>query len=45
MVIPKLRLDHKGNKGHVFGAEAWEAEMETVNLLIRFVGVKFEASA
>lgn len=29
MEIPKLRLDHKGNKGHVFGAEAWEAEMET----------------
>ena len=42
MVIPQLRLDHKGNKGLVFAAEAWEAEVETANLLIRSGGVKCE---
>lgn len=28
MRIPKVRLDHEGNKGHMFGAEAGKAEME-----------------
>lgn len=28
MRIPKVRLDHEGNKGHVFAAGAGKAEME-----------------
>lgn len=45
MVIPKLRLDHKGNKWLVSAAEDWEAEVETVSLLIRPGGVTCEAPA